>query len=1146
MDKSELARTLIDNSAPEGFNMDEVLKACFKDESITEVCIATGFWDLHGTELVYEELSEFLSREGSKFRLLIGKDPYLYASDTESLTKSRYDKQEQAWRVELDKFYAQEKYIKVVQMLIDNLRDQDSEKFQIHIYNPDGEKKSQFLHSKCYIFKGFNNKTQRKVGYGIIGSSNFTQPGLTENSELNILEIEQNNIITINENTRDKTHLQWFEEKWKDSVSWEKEFLLQVTQSKMGPNIKVPEPEPVDSIEIEPLTPYEVYIKYLQMQFGDIVDPSNNTLIRSYLPDQYATYNFQIDAVKQCFSIMKRYGGFILGDVVGLGKTVIGMLIIKKFLAEVSELGRPRRVLIVTPPSIKRGWVSTIEDFDRDAQEQIAPLIDFVTTGSLGKFIDDEDEDEEADEEEKLQQKLYGLILIDESHNFRNNDTQKYKDLDELIGQSIPTPYVGLLSATPQNNKPEDLQNQIYLFIREPNHCTLPLIEGGRLDSFFARMKELFNEARNNPNEEEARNLIAQMSKEIHDRVLVELVVRRTRSDIKERYEEDSTVLKFPTVMGPNKLEYQMDPELCQLFFDTVDAIYVRPTETFDPQKNIGFYRYAAITYFKSRANKELYESRNLTVDSISRRLENIMRILLVKRLESSFAAFKKSLHNLLDYTDTMVDMLHHDTVFVCPDIDVNKVYSDCDGDFDAFVATMREKAQKKGGNNLEFRATDFDDEYIVRLQEDRRLIQRLCKRWDANTYDPKMEKFKNSLESALFNPAINNPSHFDSPRLVIFTEAIDTQQELTRHLKARGYKVLSVSAKNRKEVQPLIYSNFDANAKEEDKKDDYNIIVTTEVLAEGVNLHRANVILNYDAPWNATRLVQRIGRVNRIGSKEAFVHVFNFFPEPLMNTQIQLIEKAYAKLQSFHLMFGEDNKVYSEREELSNVDLSHTIADESSPFNEYFNDLKTFQKSNPERYNYLKSLPSDHLGGLIKDGQDKDALVVFSDNTSGLVSVLWMEEVMSHTISQLETMAYLKAHQDGEFVSHLDAALEKRIFDEAHKVYASHVVHSLTAGDANKKIREALSALHQLRNMQGISEVSRRILKRVESGIKNRNTILIKSFIQFGKQMASEGSSLFGADEDINMWVETTFGQIASQAEQKRGEAYVALYEIY
>lgn len=103
-------------------------------------------------------------------------------------------------------------------------------------------------------------------------------------------------------------------------------------------------------------------------------------------------------------------------------------------------------------------------------------------------------------------------------------------------------------------------------------------------------------------------------------------------------------------------------------------------------------------------------------------------------------------------------------------------------------------------------------------------------------------------------------------------------------------------------------------------------MIVTTEVLAEGVNLHRANVILNYDTPWNATRLMQRIGRVNRIGSKEEFVHVFNFFPSYEGNEQIKLAEIAYAKLQAFHTMFGEDNKVFTEAEELSEAGFQHIV----------------------------------------------------------------------------------------------------------------------------------------------------------------------------------------------------------------------------
>ena len=151
--------------------MTEVLKECLKDKSIKEAYIATGYWDLRGTELLYEELQEFLSRDGSKLRILIGKDPFLYRDDIRSIgNTSSYDKQENAWRVDLDNFSANEKYVKVVEMLVNNIKDKENEKFQIHVYKPECKEEEQFLHSKCYIFYGVNEEEQREVAYGIIGS----------------------------------------------------------------------------------------------------------------------------------------------------------------------------------------------------------------------------------------------------------------------------------------------------------------------------------------------------------------------------------------------------------------------------------------------------------------------------------------------------------------------------------------------------------------------------------------------------------------------------------------------------------------------------------------------------------------------------------------------------------------------------------------------------------------------------------------------------------------------------------------------------------------------------------------------------------------------------------------------------------------
>ena len=280
---------------------------------------------------------------------------------------------------------------------------------------------------------------------------------------------------------------------WDKSIPWTGKFIIEILEpSPIGKKVRAQMKQ--EEAKTSELSPYEVYIKYLQNQLGDLADPKASALLKSFLPENYSALGYQMDAVQQCFFIMKKYKGFILADVVGLGKTVVGMLIVKKFLAEASTMNRERKVLIVTPPAIKKNWEDTIEDFDKNTPDKAGDCIHFITTGSIGKLVDDAEEalPEESGEtfEGTLEYDNYGLILIDESHNFKNSDTQKYRDLDTLIGdiesRTGYAPYIGLLSATPQNNSPEDIKNQIYLFQREPNHSELPDIDGGKLDSFMA------------------------------------------------------------------------------------------------------------------------------------------------------------------------------------------------------------------------------------------------------------------------------------------------------------------------------------------------------------------------------------------------------------------------------------------------------------------------------------------------------------------------------------------------------------------------------------------------------------------------------------------------------------------------------------
>ena len=1129
--------TLLDNS--ENLKLVDTLKEILSDSHYNHIQIATGYWDLPGMSLIQDELLEFFKR-GGKMELLIGKEPQLRTYQLrENLTPEELKFPDFYIKRDIDKL--KETYKSVVQMLLDytNPNNEDNSNIKIHVYGQGEIEK--FLHAKCYIAYSEDEQGKPKHAIGIIGSSNFTEKGLQDNAELNYRETDSMRVASPVKVGYSKSHKVWFEEMWTDSVPWTGQFIKEILKpSPLGIQIEKEK-------EKTPLTPYEIYIKYLQLQFGDLVDVKVSEILKSYLPAQFNQLEYQLDAVKQCFSIMKRFGGVLLGDVVGLGKTVVGVLLIRHFLENAEILGRPAKVLIVTPPAIKSAWKETIEEFDKNPKNSIGNYVEFVTTGSIGKLNDFEDEEEDGDDIEDMKFESYGLILIDESHNFRNSNTQKYQAINDLIGRISPTPYVALLSATPQNNSPKDIYNQIRLFQRNPNNSDLPNVEGGKLDSFFRKMENEFIEARNLPQDteegkEEAKKRIKEVSDKVRKCVLNDLIVRRTRSDIKKMYGEDAELLQFPTIQGPHKLEYKMSPQLQQLFFDTTEAICYLPEEPFDPDKHIGFFRYAAITQFKNPEYAKLYEKRNLTVESITRRLKRIMQILLVKRLESSMVAFKKTLENLRRYNDVMIEMLEHDCVYICPDIDINKLYHEAGGNFEKFRTKVEELIEKKGGNNRRFKASDFKENYLSDLLGDKVLIDHLLDRWRANAFDPKARRFDKALMNELFDPAINNPSGKNKPRLVIFTEAVDTLDSLVESIEAEGHSVLKISSKNRRENQEAIKANFDANVMPKDQKDEYDVIITTEVLAEGVNLHRSNVILNYDAPWNATRLMQRIGRVNRIGSSEEFVHVFNFFPSAEGNSQIRLIEKAYAKLQSFHEMFGEDNKVFSEREELSDHYLQKFVDGELSPFAPFITELKEYRTAHPERYAYIASLDADKIGGTVPMAETNNSLFIFTDNSHSYISVevpADYREQKPKVISSLSTLEILKCEPTARFISTEPG--DDALYKVAKRTYQKHIAHYNTGADGTQKAKKALKVLTKLRDENKFSQETNKLLSTIEKLIRENDMFIIKQVLKFENYTPS----LFGIEDDLESVLQAAFSNYTDKARLKRGEAKLAIYKI-
>lgn len=751
--------------------------------------------------------------------------------------------------------------------------------------------------------------------------------------------------------------------------------------------------------------PYDLYIKMLMEYFSDrvLATDDNNPFD---MPEGYTKYDYQMDAVAEGYQKLIRYDGFFLADVVGLGKTVIATMIAKKFLI---ENGRDKtKILVVYPPAVEQNWKATFKDFGIDKYAK------FVTNGSLSKVLDEENYNYwNADE--------YDLILVDEAHKFRSHTTSAFEQLQEIckmprIEQGNIPGYkkkVMLISATPMNNTPADIYNEIQLF-QDPRRCTIDGV--ANLTAYFSPLIKEFQQLRKDSNFDVTQ--FKKLAEHVRDRVIKPLTVRRTRTDIESvaRYNKD--VNGFPKVERPNASSYELNEHLADLFESAMQTL----------DKELTYARYQAIAYLKPEVSNGLYDNAEL----ISRSLAGIRKNGLVKRLESSFYAFQVSLSNFRQANQNMLDMFNRDKVFIAPDLDINNLLESGYTD-EEIEEKLNAKAEDNPKNSV-FKAEDFKPEFIEMLQGDQETLEKMCKAWEKITDadDSKFAKFKELLKHELFKED-RNPEQ----KLVVFSESVDTVKYLERRINRKD--VLVISADNRSKLFKTIRENFDANYKT--KLNDYNIILTTDVLAEGVNLHRANVIVNYDTPWNSTRLMQRIGRVNRIGSASKHIYNYVFYPSREGNREINLNQIALSKIQTFHSTFGEDNQIYSQQEILDR-DLTKLFdegmkkqkeeANQELPF---YEELRTLYKTNRREYNRIEKLSLRSRTGREKRTVEGvtlsgDTLVFLKTNYR---KVFFLVSETAKELSVLDALKYFKASKEEQPVErieqhhkHINMALQK------------------------------------------------------------------------------------------------------------------------
>ncbi|HPZ36544.1 MAG TPA: helicase-related protein [Bacteroidales bacterium] len=650
------------------------------------------------------------------------------------------------------------------------------------------------------------------------------------------------------------------------------------------------------------ITPYEHYLKFLYEYFKDELNVSSE-VFNNYVPQDFKKFKYQEQAVLNAKRILNEYGGVFLSDVVGLGKTYIAAMLAGQL---------DGKTMVIAPPSLINkknpgSWPSVFYDFNIPAE--------FVSTGNLdgAKEISDIKEPKN--------------IIIDEAHRFRNENTISYEKLAEICrGKRVI-----LVTATPFNNSPKDLLSLIKLFQNVKN-SNIPGTKD--LDSFFKNLEKKLAKIDRQKDEKKYIQTIQSNATEIRNKVLKYIMIRRTRSEIEKYFADDlkQNNLKFPEIEKPQPLYYLLNDDEDKIFDDTLRQI----------TQNFKYARYTPLLYLKKGLKPTETQSQ--------KNMGSFMKILLVKRLESSFHAFKQTIDRFIKSYENFIKAFNNG-IFLSSSQYINKIldYVNSD-DYDEIYKILEE------GDAEQYSINDFSSDLLNDLNNDLQILKKIKNDWSKINRDPK-------LNTLIKN--INNNDILKNNKIILFTESKETAEYLSEKINnLLNIKALLFHGNSPENIKNEVIKNFDANAKE--KKDDYQILISTDVLSEGVNLHRANVVINYDIPWNPTKLIQRIGRINRVDTPFDKIYTFNFFPTKQAEKEINLEAIARSKIEGFLTLLGGDSSILTEGEPVSSHELfdkltsKDILIDSEQGDNElkYLKVIEDIMKNHPDLFDKIKKLP--------------------------------------------------------------------------------------------------------------------------------------------------------------------------------------------
>jgi len=848
----------------------DVLSALLVESNGKPLDIATAYFSISGYRLVKEGLHKV-----GAFRLLLGAEPQAGADvglrpDERKalLARLRGD-------VEASPFNAET--LKLVEDLIAFLR---ADRVEVRLYERG------FLHAKAYLFHqdaiGPHNRHDRLRPYAaIVGSSNFTGPGLTSNRELNIVH----RVFTEDDEPTDRdaadrvSYLQaaaaseretildpsgvevpasarrliksevgaraisdlaqWFERQWRDAADFKQDLIELLDASKFG------------SVQY---TPYQVYLKALFEYFRDELGEDAMGVGRSAV----ALAEFQDDAVKRARRILTRYDGVLVADSVGLGKTWIGKKLLEDFAYH-----RRQKAVVVCAASLREMWRKEL------ASATIAAQV--LGMEEMGRESFDPKPWGDAD-----------VVLIDESHNFRNEKANRYLGIEQIIqlnggrGRDGARKKVILLSATPINNDLYDLLNQLRLFTQaEPDYFRD--IGIGDLNLYFRRARQQMRQQ-----DASAGTVLFNL--------LEEIVVRNTRPFIRVAY-PNATINGKPVHFPGRKLrtvKYSLGATYAGLYDQIVAAV---------DQLSLAPYKLESYRKPETILDKQDHQWEQ----GREQGFVGIFKTRFLKRLESSVEAFRLSLHRALTFESTYLDYLLDGKVVSSRDFQKAIRFLERDVEDESEPGSVADELDgvAEARDYIDGLARVDLNQYDLRklrhdVETDIKLLRTLYDRTEPlAASDAKLEALKELLAGDLKGKKVLIFSSFkDTARYVHRLLTNDGNAEWLRSIGRPTIR--RIDSGNHPDERGAILGQFApvANGKDVAPKDQIDILVSTDVLSEGQNLQDCGIIINYDLTWNPIRLVQRNGRIDRIGSPHETVTINNMFPEDELERLLRLVER--------------------------------------------------------------------------------------------------------------------------------------------------------------------------------------------------------------------------------------------------------------